>query len=231
MLIGILQCGHTPDEVHAAHGDFDALFHTLLDDHDLTFRTWNVVDMDFPDDVTQADGWLVTGSRHGAYEDHAFIPPLEAFICDIAAAQKPMVGICFGHQIIAQALGGKVEKFSGGWAIGRHGYEFKGIGALKLNAWHQDQVTRRPDGARVVAFSPFCENAALVYGDTILTIQPHPEISNDVLDSYLRADRVTAPGAYPPDLLQAAAETMNMPTDADTVAADMVAMWKGEYSR
>lgn len=88
-----------------------------------------------------ADGWLITGSRHGAYEDHAFIPPLEGFIRDAYGAAVPMVSICFGHQIIAQALGGKVEKFNGGWSVGAQDYDF-GDEKLTLNAWHQDQATR-----------------------------------------------------------------------------------------
>ena len=67
----------------------------------------------FPEGIHDADGWLITGSRHGAYEDHPWIPPLEEFIRDAYAAQVPLVGICFGHQIIAQAMGGKVEKYQG----------------------------------------------------------------------------------------------------------------------
>ena len=119
MLIGILQCGHAPDEVRAQHGDFDAMFATLFQSYDFTFQTWNVVDGDFPAAIDAADGWLISGSKHGAYEDHAFIAPLSELIREIYASARPMVGICFGHQIIAQALGGRVEKVEGGWAICR----------------------------------------------------------------------------------------------------------------
>ena len=68
MLIGILQCGHAPDEVRAQHGDFDAMFATLFQSYNFTFQTWNVVDGDFPDTIDAADGWLISGSKHGAYE-------------------------------------------------------------------------------------------------------------------------------------------------------------------
>ncbi|MGR3467261.1 MAG: type 1 glutamine amidotransferase [Shimia sp.] len=216
MLIGILQCGHTPEEVAATHGDFDDMFHRLFHGQGFSFQTWNVVDMDFPSDVTQAEGWLITGSRHGAYEDHAFIPPLEAFIRDIHQSGRRMVGICFGHQIIAQALGGTVEKFEGGWAVGRHGYEIANVGPMALNAFHQDQVTQAPDGAEVTGHSPFCANAALVYGDRIFTVQPHPEITNDVLGAYLRAPRVIE--AVPADKREIAEAERVRPTDADTMA-------------
>lgn len=185
MHIGILQCGHAPDPVVAIHGDYDALFHALFEDHGLTFTTWNVVDMEFPNGPDTAEGWLITGSRHGAYEDHLFIPPLEDFIRAVHATKAPMIGICFGHQIIAQALGGTVEKFDGGWAIGRRRYAFDGHGEVELNAWHQDQVVSLPPDARRLGTSDFCENAALVYGSHIMTLQPHPEIQNPVLETYL----------------------------------------------
>ena len=174
MLIGILQCGHAPDEVRAQHGDFDAMFAALFQGYDFTFQTWNVVDGNFPTTIDAADGWLISGSKHGAYEDHAFIPPLSDLIREIYASARPMVGICFGHQIIAQALGGRVEKFDGGWAIGRHDYSFKGHGDVTLNAWHQDQVIDPPEGSKTVAFTDFCAHAGLTIGDHIYTIQPHP---------------------------------------------------------
>ena len=79
-----------------------------------------------------------------------FIPPLEDFIRDAYAADVPLVGICFGHQIIAQALGGKVEKFKDGWAVGRTTYDWQGED-VALNAWHQDQVVTRPATLQVVA--------------------------------------------------------------------------------
>lgn len=216
MKIGILQCGHTPEAVQTAHGEFDALFHHIFEGEGFTFETFNVVDMEFPSGVDAADGWLVTGSRHGAYEDHGFIPPLEDLIRDIYADGRPMVGICFGHQIIAQALGGKVVKFDGGWAIGRHHYTFDGLGDLAMNAWHQDQVVERPQEAKTIASSAFCENAALLYGDRILTVQPHPEFRNPVIATYLSALRDS--GRYPVDLMDSAATFQDIPNDDARIA-------------
>lgn len=216
MKIGILQCGHTPDEVKASHGDFDVLFHQMLEGHGFSFKTWNVVDMEFPKGPKSADCWLVTGSKHGAYEDHPFIPPLEELIRKIYATDRPMVGICFGHQIIATALGGSVEKFTGGWAIGRHDYEIEGLGRVAVNAWHQDQVTVVPEGAKVIGSSPFCRNAALVYGDKIMTVQPHPELTNPVIASYIENRRGT--GDYPEDLMDQAQACVSLENEGDAVA-------------
>jgi GMP synthase-like glutamine amidotransferase len=209
MKIGILQTGDAPDALRPAHGNYPDLFQRLLANQGFSFRTWRVLDMDFPASPHDADGWLITGSRFGAYEDHPFIPPLEAFIRAVHDAGVPMVGICFGHQIIAQALGGRVEKYSGGWSVGPTDYDFAGH-PLRLNAWHQDQVTRRPPGATLCASSPFCENAALLYGDRIFTVQAHPEFHRDfAADMIDRRGR----GLVPDPLLDAASARLDEPLD------------------
>jgi len=224
MKIGILQTGHAPDEIQATLGDYDAMFGRLLADSSLTFETYNVVDMAFPQSVTDCDGWLLTGSKHGAYEDHAFIPPLEDFIRAAFAADVPMVGICFGHQIIAQALGGKVEKFAGGWSVGRTEYTIDGE-TLALNAWHQDQVTQLPDGAKVVGASDFCANAALLYDDHSWTIQPHPEFTQDFIDGLIRT---RGKGVVPDHQLQAASALLDAPTDNAKIADHIADFLKKE---
>lgn len=222
MKIGILQTGHAPDAMRPDTGDYADLFKQLLGDQGFEFETYDVVDMQFPADVHAADGWLLTGSKHGAYEDHPFIAPLEIFIRDAYAAGAPMVGICFGHQIIAQALGGRVEKFPGGWAVGRQTYDWQGD-TVALNAWHQDQVTQRPDGAEIVATNDFCENAALVYGDRIFTVQAHPEFEN-AFTKRLGDER--GEGVVPDPLLTAARATATMPIDNHRIADQMTRFFK-----
>ncbi len=228
MLIGILQTGHFPDVLQPEHGDYDAMFARLLGGQGFEFRTWNVVDMDFPGGPGDADGWLITGSKHGAYEDHPFIAPLEAFIREIDAAQKPLIGVCFGHQIIAQALGGTVEKFGGGWSVGRTEYTTTEGAPLALNAWHQDQVTALPDGAQVLASSPFCANAILSYGDHIWTVQAHPEFGGAIVDGLART---RGPGVVPQDLLTHAQASTDAPTDRAEIGAQMAAFFKQAQAR
>ncbi len=216
MHIGILQCGHAKPDIVTAHGDYDAMFRRLLAGRGWRFTTWNVVDMEFPEGPHEADAWLITGSRHGAYEPLPFIAPLEAFIRKAAAAEAPILGICFGHQIVAQALGGTVVKYPEGWAIGRTDYAIDGLGTVALTAWHQDQVTALPPGARNLGASDFCANAALAYGETILTIQPHPEFDAAVSADYFHNRRHDP--EYPPGMIDAAAARAGQPLDGPRVA-------------
>lgn len=224
MKIGILQTGHAPDEVLGTLGDYDGMFRQLLDGHGFEFVTFDVVNMDFPIGPDAADGWLITGSRHGAYEDLPFIPPLEDLIRDIYAADRPLIGVCFGHQVIATAMGGKVEKFQGGWSVGNTEYTYKGQ-PTALNAWHQDQVVAVPEGAEIIGSSNFCAAAALVYGDRIWSIQPHPEYGAPLIDALVT---YRGPGVVPDKLLTKVRDTLDAPTDDADIAADMAAFLKRE---
>ncbi len=203
--------------------DYGDIFTRLLDGYDFTFSIFRVVDMEFPESIRACDGWLITGSRHGAYEDHPWIAPLEAFIRDCYAQRIPLVGICFGHQIIAQALGGKVEKFKGGWSVGRKTYRFEDLGDVAVNAWHQDQVTEKPTDARVIASSDFCANAALVYDDRALTIQPHPEFDADFIDGLIRT---RGRGVVPDHRLDAASAQLDAPLDTRKMSDRIAAFFK-----
>ena len=216
MKIGILLAGHAPDPLRARRGDYDGMFRDLLAGHGFLFESWDVEGMDFPEGVRAADGWLVSGSRHGVYEDHAFIPPLEAFIREAWEADVPVVGICFGHQIVAQALGGRVEKHAGGWALGRTEYELAAGGRIALNAWHQDQVVEMPPGAERLARSSQCENAILAYGRRAFTVQAHPEFDPALVADFVAQRRGT--GTYPDDRMDAAARATGEPVQPGVIA-------------
>ena len=215
MHIGILLAGHVAEALTPDYGDYDAMFESLLDGYGFTFTCYPVVDMEFPARPEAADGWLITGSRHGVYEDHTWLQPLEDLIRATFDARVPMAGICFGHQIIAQALGGKVEKFSGGWAVGRQVYDFDDHGPLSLNAWHQDQVVSIPGGAKVIARNPFCRIAALTYGDRVFTVQAHPEFRCDFLKDLIT---VRGRGIVPDNLLDEATGKLGEPLDSPVLA-------------
>ncbi|MCR9146732.1 MAG: type 1 glutamine amidotransferase [Rhodobacteraceae bacterium] len=219
MKIGILMTGHALPDLIESVGDYDAMFARMLDGHGFSQCRYDVVDGQFPPGPESCDGWLITGSRHGTYEDHPWIAPLEALIKEIHGAARPLVGVCFGHQIIAQALGGEVIKFPGGWSVGRTRYCIDGTD-MALNAWHQDQVVRPPEGATIIGHSEFCKNAAMRIGDSILTIQPHPEFTPHVVRTIIDQ---RGKGVVPDDQLAAATADLDTPTDsarfADRIAA------------
>ena len=214
MRIGILETGRPPESLKDAHGSYPDMFVQLLAEAnpDLSFVTFAAIDGEVPDDPGVCDGWLITGSRHGVYEKLPWMLKLEQLIRDAVAAKVPVVGICFGHQIMAEALGGKVVKSDKGWGLGLHDYEIAKApewmeGApdrMTIPAVHQDQVVVKPAGAEVIAGSEFCTYAALAYDDVGLSFQGHPEFSEayqrDLLD-------VRFKGLAPDDVVAAAKES------------------------
>ncbi len=222
--LGILQAGRSPDALLDRYPDYNRMFVELLGEGAFEYLHWPVLDGVFPNSIDDADAWLITGSRFGAYEDHDWIPPLEAFIREIYASGKPMVGICFGHQVIAQALGGKVEKFSGGWSVGRVEYDldksvFGPLASVSndstaLMAFHQDQVIEPPADAKNVGSSDFCKHAALLYGNRMLTIQPHPEFDKHFVQGLLE----TRGELLPTDVKTRAAATLEQPIAQGQIA-------------
>ena len=217
MKIGILQTGMAPDALKDDLGDYPVLFARLLAAKGFSFETYRVVEGVFPPSVNACDGWLITGSRHGAYEDHPWIPPLEDFIRAAYAARVPLVGICFGHQIVAQAMGGKVERHPNGCAVGATDYDF-GDKSLRLNAWHRDQVTQVPSMAKVIGRNAFCANAALLYDDRVFTVQAHPEFRPEFVNGLMET---RGKGLVPDDLMDTARTRLPLPID-DHLMADQI---------
>ncbi|RWM38708.1 type 1 glutamine amidotransferase [Mesorhizobium sp.] len=176
MRMGILQTGRTPEQLIGQFGDYDQLFSALLDGGDFNCTTYKVVDGQFPVALDAADGWLITGSKSGVNDGQPWIARLEALVREIFESEKPLIGICFGHQLVAKALGGTVERSSGGWIVGPTAYLRNDLGLTQtLLAWHQDQVTRLPTDAAVLASSEDCAYSILRYGERALTYQAHPE--------------------------------------------------------
>ncbi|MEM9279902.1 MAG: type 1 glutamine amidotransferase, partial [Pseudomonadota bacterium] len=158
-----------------------------------------------------------------AYENHAWIPPLEDFIRTAYAASVPIVGICFGHQIMAQALGGKVEKFGGIWGVGNLEYSHNDGSKSTLLAMHQDQVVVKPPEAKVTATSEYCENAAFTYKGKAMSIQPHPEFTagfiKDLIDERIGT-------VIPEEQAQPALDTLNIENDSSKFALEIAEFFK-----
>jgi len=185
LLVGLLQAGYVNPEVAARHGDYPELFAGFLAAHPVDLVTHDVAADGLPGAVDEVDGWIVSGSASSVYDGDAWIGDLGAFVGDAVDAGVPLVGICFGHQLLAQVLGGRVEKAPIGWGVGVHGYSLVGEPPpfvdgpvpqpLRLVASHQDQVSVLPADARLWLSSGFCPNAGFLVDDRVLTVQAHPE--------------------------------------------------------
>ncbi|WP_417798240.1 type 1 glutamine amidotransferase [Terasakiella pusilla] len=186
--IGLLVCDTFTDDLRAKYKcDYEDLFiDALLDvDKDLSFVAYHVYRGILPSSVQECDGWLITGSKAGVYEQLPWMETLEAFLKEAYEADAPIIGVCFGHQILAYSLGGKVEKSEKGWGLGLQSYELlepiAGLeGGMDLYAIHQDQVVTLPDEARVFAKTDHCPNAGLRYKKRAVSFQPHPEFSREM---------------------------------------------------
>ena len=196
MHIGILQTDSVLDRFQPAFGDYPDMFMALLagdDERRPRFSTYVARDMEYPAADT-CDAYLITGSRHSVYDDEPWIGPLVEFVAAAMASRRRIVGICFGHQLIAHYFGGRTAPAHVGWGVGVHTSELierepwmdsthPEIGLLSS---HKDQVVDLPDGARLFARSSFCPNAGYVIDDQVLTLQGHPEFSKPYAEALMR---------------------------------------------
>jgi len=184
--ITIIETGVISLPNRALHGSFPQMFERLLGEADpsASFVTVRLADGEALPDPAGLEAILLTGSPAGVYDDLDWIAPLERFVRAAYEAKIPMAGICFGHQLIAQALGGTVRKSEKGWGIGRHVYDVvPGNGVIDgekiaIAASHQDQVIAPPTGATTIFRSEFTPHAGLLYANgTAMSVQPHPEFT------------------------------------------------------
>ena len=187
--IAILEADHVAEHLRVIHGSYPEMFTQLLQwaDGSVVCDAFTVIDGQYPDSMRDYDGFLITGSRFSAYDSETWIAKLMAYVKELYRARKPLVGICFGHQLIAQALEGATERAKQGWGIGartsRLYYRPQWMKTLPekneftLLHSHQDQVTKLPKHAALLAGNSFCPNAMYQLGETILTFQGHPEFT------------------------------------------------------
>ena len=185
MRIGILQTDSVLARFQPDHGDYPQMFMDLFDaageDMALTYEVINAQAGAYPP-ADRCHGYVITGSRHSVYDDLPWIAELAAFTERAIEAGRPVVGICFGHQLMAHFFGGRTAKASG-WAVGAHASQLLAdepwlsphVHEFNLLSSHKDQVTELPPGARLIASNDFCPLAGFTHGELVLTFQGHPE--------------------------------------------------------
>lgn len=221
--LGLLIVGHVDPRSRHIGGDYPELFGALLAGRDVELVRYDLDEGRFPDSPTECDGWLCSPSRLSAYDDLPWLRDAEELLRRIVDAEAPFVGVCFGHQLLAQALGGTVERAEYGWGVGvrdfdvvaQHPWMDPVVDRLALIGSHQDQVTRLPDGAEPLLRADYCPHGGFTVGERAWTIQVHPEFTADLAD-HLLAGRVELIGA---ERIAAARASLSRPLDGAVVAA------------
>ncbi len=185
MKAAILQCDSVLEKFQPRFGDYPAMIRQMFDrvEPPLSFDTFDCQQGQFPVDINGYDFYLTTGSRASVYEDLPWIQALVGFIRLLDRNKKKLIGICFGHQLIAMARKGKVEKSERGWGIGiaenpviSHPPWMSGREAvLNILVSHQDQIVELPGDTEVIAGNDFCPFFVVQWGNHFLSIQGHPE--------------------------------------------------------
>jgi GMP synthase-like glutamine amidotransferase len=221
--VGLVLLGAPPPGAPHSEGGYVAMFGALLGPHGIELEGIDARAGELPADPAAYDGYVLTGSATSVYDDEPWIAPAEELLRGIVAAGIPVAGICFGHQLLAQALGGRVEKATAGWGMGVHAYDLDlpdGPPSMRLQAMHQDQVVALPEGARVWARSEHCPIAGFTVGDRVWTVQAHPEFTAGFAGGLVERRRALVGDA----LADAAAATVQDPTDHELVATWIAAV-------
>jgi GMP synthase-like glutamine amidotransferase len=189
----------------------------------------------YPDSFDGYDAVLLTGSKADAFSDEPWVRELRRRVTELLQKRRKLLGICFGHQLIAHCLGAQVGRAPNGWGMGRMAYEWIGPTPLKpgsadatlnLLASHQDQVLTLPVGATLQARSDFCPIAAYSIDDNVFCVQPHPEFI-EAYSAYLLDKRRDKVGE---ERYAAARAQLSLPHDGLEVARFMQAFVEGSHA-
>ncbi|WP_232630507.1 glutamine amidotransferase-related protein [Methylobacterium sp. Leaf118] len=220
MRLALLETGHPPKRLHGRFPSYGAMAAALIGDGH-AFARFDVTAGHWPD-AKAFDGCVITGSPASVYDATPWVIDLLAFLRGLDRSTT-LIGLCFGHQALAQAFGGQVARSERGWGLGLHAYDvverapfMDEADTIAIPVSHQDQVVALPPGARVLAGSAFTPFGVLAYDDRpALSFQCHPEFRPDYARALTDGHRA---GAEDPALVQAALASLDGPADNDRVA-------------
>jgi GMP synthase-like glutamine amidotransferase len=185
------------DELHPQLAEpyvsYGQMFANLFSNQPVPASTevFNVCCDQYPSADCRFDAYLITGSKADAFSDEPWVVRLREYVRERFIAGDKLLGICFGHQLLAHSLGGHAGRSEKGWGLGVQKYQLHAqpawmqppLPGLQLQASHQDQVHKLPEGAQLLASNDFCNHAAYHIGDQLLCFQGHPEFP----EGYARA--------------------------------------------
>jgi GMP synthase-like glutamine amidotransferase len=230
--VGILETGRPPEPLIERFGTYASMLTRMLGEAGLDpeIEIFDVQTGAYPDRVEAFDAYLITGSPAGVYDGAQWIEDLKAFLV-AARGKAKLVGVCFGHQVMAEAFGGKVVKSPKGWGVGLHAYEvcsrepwMDDAASISIPVSHQDQVIELPPEARVIAASDFTPFGALAYDGYAVSFQCHPEF--DPVYAAALAERRRG-GALSDAEVDGAVESLKAPNDNGRVGRWIGTFLKG----
>lgn len=196
MRIGILRCDRVRSTLSAEFGEYEQMIENQLAviDDNFDFISYHADEGLLPDDIDDCDAYIITGSRHSVFDNaELWINQLRDFVVRLYKADIKTIGICFGHEMMAEAMGGKVERADCGWQIGIHcadvinqkSYMIPSLAHIYLPMMCEDHVQSIPENATVLASSENCKYFMLQYGEHFLSLQAHPEFSKSFAKSLI----------------------------------------------
>ena len=226
--LGILVCDHINEKLQEQFISYPRMFDSLFSqiDGDFEVSYYFVIDNQFPENISECDAYMTSGSQFGANDDLPWIKNLIKFIQDLYHANKCFIGICFGHQLIAKALGGKVDKSNKGWGVGVHSSQIinkpawmtEGIDNVDLIVSHQDQISQLPDDSKILSRNDFCPFSMIQVGDSFIGLQGHPEFTHQYSDCLMeiRKDRI------PSDIISKGKLSLKMKTNSKEITQSLI---------
>ncbi len=201
--VGLLLCDDIDEADRDQYGTYTAMFQNALDPDadEIRLTAIRCFEGEALPEPGEYDGYVISGSRYSVYEDRPWIKSLQRFVVDCWERNVRVVGICFGHQLIAHALGGRAEKAESGWGFGiqtaqitdrKSWMDDSGHSSSRSSSQspldgdrynlvviHQDQVVEVPPEFEAIAENDFCPNSMIVADHKMLGIQGHPEFDKE----------------------------------------------------
>ena len=226
MKVGLLECDDVVGRFPGIDGGYREMFAALLPEFEFSF--FPIHRNAFPENTAECDAWIGTGSKHAVYEGLAWVARASEFLRALHRENRPFVGICFGHQLLAHALGGEVAKARQGWGVGVLPVEMLNQepwmqppqAEIRIQHMHQDQVQRLPEGSVLLGRSPHCDVGMFRVGESMLGIEGHPEFTKTFGSALIKSRRERI-GNAPAD---EALKSLEKPNDGP-----LVGRWIGEF--
>jgi GMP synthase-like glutamine amidotransferase len=231
MILGILDADTLREDLQPTYISYTHMFKTLfkqaVQDHEIEYVSYNVNNNEYPAHIDECDAYLITGSKSSTYDDDEWIKTLRSYIQLLFKQKKKILGICFGHQLIADSLGGKAMLSNNGWGVGVHTYSLStnnlnsslaSLSQFSLLVSHRDQVVALPQEATVLASSDFCPFAAYQINQQVLCFQGHPEFTPPYADELMKKRQ----SIIPSHVFQQGQENLYLPTHHLIIAKSLL---------